>query len=248
MPRDITSKIDNLQKRDLLTKLDHEDLSEKNEEEMQRYLFPAFVDLDRKQGIFTPRDREYLLNRLDVDDQTERDIRYRIRNRLQNSLIDLGLADNLSKKDFLNTLLSTGARTDVILEYLLTAAYKGTYFIYPQEGPEEVFAALVHRVIHEVEMEMARGTDIAIGGIEVDIQVDRRKLTMSELFERMKRGEASREEIQTYMGEVGPDYMVIEETDVGDAEDEVVHLFRFENPETGDETTVEFGFAAPDKE
>lgn len=54
---------------------------------------------DRGRGIFTKDDRKYLLGEKELSGQSERNIRYRIRERFINSLLDLRLAYNLSKKD-----------------------------------------------------------------------------------------------------------------------------------------------------
>jgi hypothetical protein len=54
---------------------------------------------DRGRGIFTKDDRKYLLGEKELSGQSERNMRYRIRERFINSLLDLRLAYNLSKKD-----------------------------------------------------------------------------------------------------------------------------------------------------
>lgn len=55
---------------------------------------------DRPRGILTPTDRRYLLGEDDRDGQDERNTRYRIRERTQNSLLDLQLiADEMEPRD-----------------------------------------------------------------------------------------------------------------------------------------------------
>mgnify|MGYP000011034699 CR=1 FL=1 len=57
---------------------------------------------DRGRGILTPADRLYLLGYREYDsDQSERDARYRIRNRVVNSVRDFAIIyEHLSDEDF----------------------------------------------------------------------------------------------------------------------------------------------------
>lgn len=52
---------------------------------------PEYTEPDRKRGILTKNDREYLLDELEISGQDERNIRYRIRQRLIQSFLDLQL-------------------------------------------------------------------------------------------------------------------------------------------------------------
>jgi len=52
---------------------------------------PAYMEADRKTGILTQNDRLYLLDELELSGQGERNTRYRIRQRLIQSFLDLQL-------------------------------------------------------------------------------------------------------------------------------------------------------------
>lgn len=56
-------------------------------------------DADRERGIFTESDRKFILGEKDLSDQAERNTRYRIRNRLENGIKDLVLANMLDDSD-----------------------------------------------------------------------------------------------------------------------------------------------------
>jgi len=54
---------------------------------------------DRGRGILTQNDREYLMGQKEIEGQDERNTRYRIRQRVVQSLLDLALLDNLKPDD-----------------------------------------------------------------------------------------------------------------------------------------------------
>lgn len=55
---------------------------------------------ERPRGIFTPTDREFITGEKEYDNkQSERDARYRIRERAYNGLLDLKLVFSLDDKD-----------------------------------------------------------------------------------------------------------------------------------------------------
>ena len=55
--------------------------------------------IDRKRGILTQTDREYLLGKKEIDGQDERNLKYRLRQRVQNALLDIPLLIKLSDED-----------------------------------------------------------------------------------------------------------------------------------------------------
>ena len=60
---------------------------------------PEWKNTERKRGILTEGDRKYLLGEKSLSGQSERNARYRIRQRFIHSLLDLGFIYELPQKD-----------------------------------------------------------------------------------------------------------------------------------------------------
>ncbi|MFC6723445.1 hypothetical protein ACFQE1_03375 [Halobium palmae] len=57
------------------------------------------TDVERKRGVLTKKDREYLLGNITYESQQERNRRQHIRRRVKNSIIDFSLLDRLESRD-----------------------------------------------------------------------------------------------------------------------------------------------------
>ena len=87
--------------------------------------FHQLQESDRKRGILTKQDRKYLFEEVDVSGQNERNTRYRIRQRLYDSLIDTHILNKeLSDEDLRKVLQKEGISPSTIASNLLRLAYR----------------------------------------------------------------------------------------------------------------------------
>jgi hypothetical protein len=71
---------------------------------------PPWEIVDRDRGIFTKDDREYLLDEKELEGQYERNTRYRIRQRIIQSLLDIALMAEVDTED--KSQIATDERVD----------------------------------------------------------------------------------------------------------------------------------------
>lgn len=161
--------------------------------------------LDRNRGILTKADREYLAGERDLTGQSERSARLRIRNRLEDGLLDLSfLSSYLRSEDreqVANSLFSRDSRSDI-------------YFV-------KMFSLLI-RMIADAEDNLDRTVeqleetiDRALRGIlsenygdeylirlEVKIKPDLRQPNVDDLLEKYRNNEETYEEFR-YLQRLG---------------------------------------------
>lgn len=85
---------------------------------------PYHLETDRKRGILTEGDREYLKDPTTLTGQDERNTRYRIRQRVFQSLVDIRLLERLSDRDLERVLNHDGVMPDLLLVSLLRLSYR----------------------------------------------------------------------------------------------------------------------------
>jgi hypothetical protein len=143
--------------------------------------FEEFLGLDRPRGILTKEDRRYLVGEKEVSDQAERDTRYRIRERVKNSLADFELLLNLRDEDretVFNDLDSHG------FSFVVDALA----FLYRGVDDSDYFESLLARAIKQEERRENPGR---ILDVSVSIKVEEETPDVGEVVDRLIAGEGT---------------------------------------------------------
>lgn len=75
------------------------------------------LESDRKRGILTKKDREYLLGELEIDGQDERNLRYRMRQRVIAGLLDICLLGESYPDEELEDVLESDEITEYVVKH-----------------------------------------------------------------------------------------------------------------------------------
>lgn len=157
----------------------------------------------RDRGILTNADREYLHGeKEDITDQAKRDTRYRIRKRMENGLVDLGiLAEHLKDKDrervFETIEEDYGPH---VIDGIFALPVRGIIDIEDSidEGVDEV-EEILERVITGI---LYRIDDEYMIDVDVDVDANREKPNVEELREKFRHEEETSREFQ-YLARMG---------------------------------------------
>jgi hypothetical protein len=143
----------------------------------------------RDRGILTPADRAFLTGQSTMEsEQSKRDARYRIRNRLSNGVLDFEvLLSSLEAKDrqkvfekFLDEDEYPGGITST---HPLTRALS---FFYVGIDEQEEFDEVLELAIEEAERHRGR----VVNNIDVEISVDSEQPDVDGLINRIRAGES----------------------------------------------------------
>lgn len=159
----------------------------------------------RDRGILTHADREFLHGeRDDITDQAKRDARYRIRKRLGNALVDLGmLSYHLEDKDRKRVF-------ETIAEEYGSPVFQGAFAL-PVHGLFDVSESIDEGIqdLEDILERVIRGMILRIDDelmvdVDVDIDAPRTKPDIDELKKKFNREEVTTREFRylTRMGEV----------------------------------------------
>jgi len=163
-------------------------------------------DDDRQRGILTPADRRFLRGKKELSsEQSRRDARYRIRQRLKNAFLDFSiLFSNLDRRDrgqifepveeFQNGLDESlnGAidrnRLSEIMEDVMVSRGISDCMAFIRLGigdANQSFETMLETAVSEAEEE--RG--YVVDNVEVEITVKRGKADIKDIYERFENGE-----------------------------------------------------------
>lgn len=153
------------------------------------------IEKPRDRGILSQADRDYLLGKKDLSDQSQRDTRYRIRNRVENAIIDFyllnaGLEQNDQKQVF------EKAELDDLVE-IFHFVHSGIHLSRENsdiDATTELFETLVSEGLNRSLVEL--DSEHIIHDVEVTVTVDRSTAEVEELQEKFKEGEESYREFQ----------------------------------------------------
>lgn len=145
--------------------------------------FENFEEEERPRGILTKEDRRFLRGEKDVDEQIRRDTRYRIRERVKNSLEDFSLLVNLLPDEDRNTIFEgleergfPPVHNALVFFYLGLKEVDGDF--------KDVLAASIKRA--EMLDDPERVIDVS-----VNIEVDEEEPDVEVVVERLIAGEGT---------------------------------------------------------
>lgn len=165
----------------------------------QKRLWDAVVDPDRKRGFLTKRDREYIFGEIDVEGQEERDLRYRIRNRVKNGLLDVAALDAYPDGELQKIISSADSPPDNIIVHLYTIAYRlllKSYGSTLAAGAEDLSGVMEDMLKHSIERVERHREGVV--EVDVDIEIDRSDFDEDLILNKILAGNATTEEFWTY--------------------------------------------------
>jgi hypothetical protein len=176
-------------------------------------LNPEWVETDRPRGIFTQRDREYLENSDDFDGQTERDVRYRIRNRISELLYDSNFFQFIPPSEIEKVVESIGEGSPYLAHQLYVFGLLSLHLAVDAEGEfgEEEYEKAVSTSIRDVEETLESGplsqsslsrasserkTHISVS---VDVDIERSEFNEDKLLMTILDGSATQSQLHDYL-------------------------------------------------
>lgn len=144
---------------------------------------------ERDRGILTPADRAFLTGESTMEtEQSKRDARYRIRNRLNNGVLDFDvLLSSLETKDrqkaFEKFLDEDEYPSGITSTHPLTRALSFFYIGIDEQGEE--FDEILALAIEEAERRRGR----IVNDVDVEISVDSEQPDVDDLLDRLRTGE-----------------------------------------------------------
>lgn len=168
-------------------------MAEDSDETSERQ--PEWMKFERKRGIITEKDREFLIHPGDYSKEAARNKRYRIRERIKNSLYDFSLLTELKDNDVKRTFESMDDKG-----YVLRAAteflYRGLCLISDKTDSTEgeLLEETLKRSIESAEHE--RGN---IATTNIKINIDREEADSDELMQRLIGGRGTNNEFAYLM-------------------------------------------------
>lgn len=178
---------------------------------------PKWAKFDRAQGIFTETDRQYLsasgdIHGNEIDEQREREIRYRFRQRLTNVLLDSNLLQRISRQDLESVIKNIGPGGPYLLSTLVHSAVRGLRVgIHQEVGStsesdlESFYEELFSEVIQRTETELVQAseeTDDPERGqtvsASVHVDLEKRSYNLNQTLEAIVQGNATHSQFVEY--------------------------------------------------
>lgn len=166
-------------------------------------LWDAVKDSDRKRGFLTKRDRRYILGGLEVEGQDERDLRYRIRKRVENGLLDAAVLNSYSDEELEKILLSADYYPDKLIVLLYSLAFRLFLTAYDSEllyggitDTGDMSHVLADMIEHSIKREERYQEGVA--EVEVDISIEYSEFDEDLILNRILAGNATMEEFWAY--------------------------------------------------
>lgn len=147
--------------------------------------------INRPRGVITADDRKFLAGEKELGDQGSRDARYRIRKRIQDSILDLHfLFHELEERDY-EHIFKEYPSDSIILRDSIGFFFKGldTASDSPNDTAE-VFEKLLEQSINNSLVD----SEYLLNNIEVEINIDSEIPDISELLRKFDREDESLEE------------------------------------------------------
>lgn len=146
---------------------------------------------DRKRGILTTNDRDYLSGRTSLNSGSERNARQRIRDRTRNGLYDFGhLAAELAERDITQIATDNGVADDQIFD----AAEEAIAFIFKlcQHAPDTESYTTDDRFREILRNGIEKGltTDEAIQDFNLDLQYGLPREARNRIYRKLHDGES----------------------------------------------------------
>lgn len=187
---------------------------------------PVWTNCDRPRGAFTKRDREYLKSPNDFEGQTEREIRYRIRNRLKNLFYDAYFLYKVSGEELTNTFESIGPTSQYLARDFFKFGLRSLQSAVNSEGEfrDRHYEDVVEDAIHTAESRKENKNDSELNeegfnytliSVSADIEIERREFEGNALREKILEGSATQEEFETYWNRGSRSRLVGEAQDRG---------------------------------
>lgn len=160
---------------------------------------PEWLSINRDRGILTKEDRKFLIGAKDLSDQAKRNARYRVRQRLINSLYDFNLIyESLGDGD-LEKVIERVSNSDLekgglTMTNILSTLYYGTIIKNDSvEDSDEEFQSLVENSIASVERNK-RDTYA-----KVRFEIERKNPELETLLNKIVGSNATMEEFLYYV-------------------------------------------------
>jgi hypothetical protein len=164
---------------------------------------PKPDDTDRNRGILTQADREYLLGEKDLKSQSEREARQRIRDRLENALLDISL---------LNHRISENDR-EMVADSVLPDTEEGNFHLFDglnllfemtldtSEDADQALTRFERENKDVIESVIKRVKDNILIDINVDIDMDERDPDIEELVKKYENDKETLDELMYLQNE-----------------------------------------------
>jgi len=165
-----------------------------------------YLDTDRSRGIFTPTDREVILGNKEYEsEQGLRNARYRLREHVRESLIDIFLMASYFDQDELAQVLQRQDKLDDEAEHprlsfsstLLRIGFRVLY-----ERSKSSDRGFLERVESDVQGALSKVyeelTDNIVTKVDVDITLETQSTDSDELIEHLVFGEPSMQTVLSY--------------------------------------------------
>jgi hypothetical protein len=166
-------------------------------------LWDAVKDSDRKRGFLTKRDREYIFGNHELDGQEERDLRYRIRRRVENGLLDAVALDSYEDEELEKVLSSADYPLDnlIVLLYslafrLLWVAFESNLLVSGTAKDADLSEIMEDMLLHSITREERDREGVT--EVEVDIEIKSSEFDEDLILNRILAGNATIEEFWTY--------------------------------------------------
>jgi len=157
---------------------------------------PRFYNLERDRGVLTKSDREFLIGEKELEGQAERNARYRIRNRVEDALLDFFLLNAISEEDrkrIFENIISGPDGTKPLTE-TINFLYQGCFDVADsQEGGEDLFKESLYTAIRQVER--SRFEVVA----DPKLSIERDRPDHDKLHNKLIAGNATIQEFTFYM-------------------------------------------------
>lgn len=161
---------------------------------------PEWFNPDRKRGMITSGDREFLARQTDEYDQASRNKRYRIRERVINSFYDFNDLRLLNKEDqgkIFEKLLDAGPTLTSTLEFVYAGITGDT------ERTGKVDTTTLEETLSAAAQQV-EGDRGYMSNVKINIEVDRKKPDIEHITEKILEGEATNQEFIYYLQNSGP--------------------------------------------
>ena len=154
--------------------------------------------VDRKRGVLTKQDREYLLNKLELDGQRERDTKFRIRERIRNAVYDINILSDSYPSGEYEKVINSSAIYPGMVGNMVEFGFK---LLVAQVGITKAvntFEALVQMAISPVIIDNLEDEDEIPVSISVNIDVEKTEFDEDQVLNRILDGEGTLEDIRNY--------------------------------------------------
>ena len=131
----------------------------------------TWKETDRKRGIFTERDREYLLRELDISGQDKLNLLYRMRQRLRESLLDTNMLPHVPEDEIDKVAEEEHFPIGMIVASLAEFIYKLAVRTY-DDASDSLADTLERRISYYYDDIKLVEDDVEIHYADVNVNID----------------------------------------------------------------------------